>query len=303
MNTLLALLLFPGGLFVLLNGWAYEWVDRKLVARMQNRVGPRWFQPAADTLKLLAKEEIVPEGADARLFFGLPIAALAGALTAALYVPLAGRAPSFAFAGDLVVTVYLLGLLTLCTGLAGSNTADRFSLIGAMRTLTQLFSYEAPFLLALLGPAFVAGSWRIGEIAAFANGRLLALTQPIGFVAALIGLMGKLELPPFDAPEAETEIVSGALTEYSGRGLALFRLGRSVELVVGLALVAAFYLGGAADPLAYFGKTLALLLGIAGLQALFARTRIDQTAGLWWRYGMLLVLMQWLALIVMEVLR
>lgn len=303
MNTLLALLLFPGGLFVLLNGWAYEWVDRKLVARMQNRVGPRWFQPAADTLKLLAKEEIVPEGADARLFFGLPIAALAGALTTALYVPLAGRAPSFAFAGDLVVTVYLLGLLTLCTGLAGSNTADRFSLIGAMRTLTQLFSYEAPFLLALLGPAFVAGSWRIGEIAAFANGRLLALTQPIGFVAALIGLMGKLELPPFDAPEAETEIVSGALTEYSGRGLALFRLGRSVELVVGLALVAAFYLGGAADPLAYFGKTLALLLGIAGLQALFARTRIDQTAGLWWRYGMLLVLMQWLALIVMEVLR
>lgn len=303
MNTLLALLLFPGGLFVLLNGWAYEWVDRKLVARMQNRVGPRWFQPAADTLKLLAKEEIVPEGADARLFFGLPIAALAGALTTALYVPLAGRAPSFAFAGDLVVTVYLLGLLTLCTGLAGSNTADRFSLIGAMRTLTQLFSYEAPFLLALLGPAFVAGSWRIGEIAAFADGRLLALTQPIGFVAALIGLMGKLELPPFDAPEAETEIVSGALTEYSGRGLALFRLGRSVELVVGLALVAAFYLGGAADPLAYFGKTLALLLGIAGLQALFARTRIDQTAGLWWRYGMLLVLMQWLALIVMEVLR
>lgn len=303
MNTLLALLLFPGGLFVLLNGWAYEWVDRKLVARMQNRVGPRWFQPAADTLKLLAKEEIVPEGADARLFFGLPIAALAGALTAALYVPLAGRAPSFAFAGDLVVTVYLLGLLTLCTGLAGSNTADRFSLIGAMRTLTQLFSYEAPFLLALLGPAFVAGSWRIGEIAAFANGRLLALTQPIGFVAALIGLMGKLELPPFDAPEAETEIVSGALTEYSGRGLALFRLGRSVELVVGLALVAAFYLGGVADPLSYFGKTLALLLGIAGLQALFARTRIDQTAGLWWRYGMLLVLMQWLALIVMEVLR
>lgn len=303
MNTLLALLLFPGGLFVLLNGWAYEWVDRKLVARMQNRVGPRWFQPAADTLKLLAKEEIVPEGADARLFFGLPIAALAGALTTALYVPLAGRAPSFAFAGDLVVTVYLLGLLTLCTGLAGSNTADRFSLIGAMRTLTQLFSYEAPFLLALLGPAFVAGSWRIGEIAAFANGRWLALTQPIGFVAALIGLMGKLELPPFDAPEAETEIVSGALTEYSGRGLALFRLGRSVELVVGLALVAAFYLGGVADPLSYFGKTLALLLGIAGLQALFARTRIDQTAGLWWRYGMLLVLMQWLALIVMEVLR
>jgi NADH-quinone oxidoreductase subunit H len=294
MNELFALILFPGGLFLLLCGWAYEWADRKLVARLQNRVGPRWFQPAADTLKLLAKEEVVPDGVDARLFRALPMVALAGALTAALYVPLAGRAPAFSFRGDLIVSIYLLSLLTLCTGLAGSNTADRFSLIGATRTLTQLCSYEAPFLLALLGPALVAGSWQISEIAGYAGGAWLVWTQPIGFVVALVGLMGKLELSPFDAPEAETEIVSGALTEYSGRGLTLFRLGHGVQLVVGLSLVAAFYLGGVASPLAFFAKTLALLLGIAGLQVLFARLRIDQTAGLWWRFGTLLALLQWL---------
>jgi len=298
LSDLVALLFFPGGLAVILCGLLYEWVDRKLVARLQNRVGPRWFQPLADVVKLLAKEEVMPSGVDARLFVGLPIVGLAGALTAALYVPLAGLAPAHSFPGDLIVGVYLLSLLTLCLGLAGSNTLDRFSLVGATRTLTQLFSYEAPFLLALLGPAIVAGSWQIDEIAAYADGRWLALAQPIGFVVALIGLMGKLELPPFDAPEAETEIVAGALTEYSGRGWALFRLGKGVEMVVGLTLIAAFYLGGLSNPIEFLVKTLTLLFGLAVLQSLFARLRIDQTVGLWWRYGALLALAQLLIMIV-----
>lgn len=301
LNTLLiltALLLFPGGLFVLVNGLAYEWVDRKLVARLQNRVGPRWFQPLADVVKLLAKEEIVPDGVNVGLFAGLPIVALAGALTAALYVPVAGLGSTYSFPGDLIVAVYLLSLLTLCTGLAGANTTNRFSLVGATRAMTQLFSYEAPFLLALLVPAMLVGSWQISDIMASLDGRWLLLTQPIGFVVALIGLMGKLELPPFDAPEAETEIVAGALTEYSGRGLALFHLGKLGELVVGLTLVAAFYLGGIASPLAYLSKTLGLLLVLAGVQALVARLRIDQTVGLWWRYGSLLMLLQLLVIII-----
>lgn len=300
MTDILALLFFPGGLFILLGGMAYEWADRKLVARLQNRIGPRWFQPLADTLKLLAKEQVIPAGVNAFLFLGLPVAALAGALTSALYVPLVGLKPAYSFPGDLIVTLYLLSLLTLCTGLAGSNTTGTFSLVGAIRTLTQLFSYEAPFLLALLAPAVVAGSWQISEINDYTRQHWLLFAQPLGFVVALIGLMGKLELPPFDAPEAETEIVAGALTEYSGRGLALFRLGKNVELMIGLTLVAAFYLGGVANPLEFFAKTLALLLGLAVLQSLMTRLRIDQTVGLWWRYGALLVLAQWLLLIVAQ---
>lgn len=301
MSAFVALLIFPGGMFLLLLALAYEWADRKLIARFQNRVGPRWFQPAADLVKLLAKEEIVPEGADPRLFAGLPVLALAGALTAAVYVPIAGITPSHTFNGDLIVEVYLLGLLTVCTGLAGSNTSSRFTLLGATRTLTQLFSYEAPFLLALLGPALAAGSWQIGEIAAYASQGWLLLTEPVGFAIAVLALMGKLELPPFDAPEAATEIVAGALTEYNGRGLALFRLSRSVELVVGLALITAFYLGGAAHPLAFAAKTGALLVALAALQALFARFRIDQTVRLWWRYGALLALGQMLLLVLWKV--
>ena len=300
LEAIIAILLFPGGLCLLVAGMAYEWVDRKLVARLQNRVGPRWFQPLADNVKLLAKEEIVPDHVDARLFVVLPVCALAGALTAALYVPVFGLRPAGSFSGDLIVAIYLLSLLTLCTGLAGANTLNRFSLVGATRTLTQMFSYEAPFLLALLGPALAAGSWRISTIADYGAENLLILTQPIGFVVAMIGLMGKLELPPFDAPEAETEIVAGALTEYSGRGLALFHLGKGVELIVGLTLIAAFYLGGVANPLAFFLKTLGLLVVLAGLQSLLARLRIDQTVGLWWRYGAILGLVQFLVLIAWE---
>ena len=299
-KDILALLFFPAGLAVMVGGLAYEWIDRKLVAQLQNRIGPRWFQPAADIVKLLAKEEVVPEGVHYWLFQGLPVVALAGVLTAALYVPLFGLAPAHSFAGDLIVTIYLLSMLTLCMGLAGANTNDRFSLIGATRTLTQLFSYEAPFLLTLLGPAIAAGSWQISQINTYAGQHWLIVTQPVGFVVAVIGLMGKLELPPFDAPEAETEIVAGAMTEYSGRGWALFRLGKNVELIIGLTLIAAFYLGGLGDPLGWVVKTLALLLVVAGLQALFARLRIDQTVGLWWRFGALLVLAQMLVTIVVK---
>ena len=167
-------------------------------------------------------------------------------------------------------------------------------LVGATRALTQLFSYEAPFLLALLGPAIAAGSWQISEINQYAGQNLwMIVYQPVGFLVAIVGLMGKLELPPFDAPEAETEIVKGALTEYSGRGLALFQLAKAVELVVGLTLIAAFYLGGIGNPIEFLLKTLAILLVLAGLQSLFARFRIEQTAK-WWRYASLLLLAQWL---------
>jgi NADH-quinone oxidoreductase subunit H len=297
-NPILALLIFPGGLSLLAFGLVYEFADRKLVARFQNRVGPRWFQPLADWVKLLAKEEIIPEGVNPALFISLPIVALAAALTASLYVPMFGFQPANGFNGDLIVTLYLLSLMTLCIGLAGANTKDRFSLIGATRALTQLFSYEAPFMLAMLGPAIVVGSWNISAIntAAGQNWWFL-ITQPFGFIVALVGLMGKLELPPFDAPEAETEIVAGALTEYSGRGFGLFRIGRDIELVIGLTMIASFYMGGFVSPLDFLWKTAVLLLITAVLQSLFARLRIDQTVGMWWRTGIILVLVQLLVIV------
>jgi len=181
-----------------------------------------------------------------------------------------------------------------------SASRSGFSLIGATRALTQLFAYEAPFLLALLGPALAAGSWQISSINDYARNHWFAISQPVGFIVALIGLMGKLELPPFDAPEAETEIVAGALTEYSGRGLAIFKLGKSIELIVGITLVSAFYLGGVSGILPFLVKTLVVLLMMTLLQTLLTRLRIDQTVGLWWRFGAILVLAQILLIIILR---
>ncbi len=290
--SLISVLIFPAGLTLIFSGMFYEWIDRKLVARFQNRVGPRWFQPFADMVKLFAKEQITPRLANPFLFFGLPVLAMAGALTSALYVPLMGLQPAHSFPGDLIVTIYLLSLLTMCIGLAGWNTSGRFSLVGATRALTQMFAYEAPFLLALLGPALAAGSWQISEVNRYAQTHWIVITQPVGFIVALIGLMGKLELPPFDSPEAETEIVAGALTEYSGRGLAIFKIGKSIELIVGITLVSAFYLGGLNGILPFLLKTIVVLVLMTMLQTLLTRLRIDQTVGLWWRFGTILVLTQ-----------
>ena len=313
-QDLFNLMFFPAGLGLIAAGLLAQWVDRKLLARFQNRLGPRWFQPFADALKLLGKEEIQPQGTNAILFNALPIITLAGALTASLYVPLFGFQPVFSFPGDLIVTLYLLSLLTLCIGLAGAQTRDRFSLTGALRVFTQMFAYEAPFILALLSPAIglmlagEAGSWQINELAqAAASNAWFVFTLPITFVVAIVGLMGKLEMPPFDAPEAETEIVAGALTEYSGRGLAMFTLARAVELVVGLTLVVALYLGGIGEGWLAVGLFTAKMIGLLGiivvLQTVLARLRIDQTVSIWWRLGSVLVLIQWLIVITIRVVR
>lgn len=292
-TPIICLLLFPCGLFLIAGSLFYEWIDRKFVARFQNRIGPRWFQPFADIVKLLSKEEIVPNGVHRNIFLALPIVAFASVLTAGLYIPVWGFMPSFSFRADLIVTIYLLSVMPMCLGLAGANSLDRFSVIGATRTLTQMFAYEVPFMLALLLPALEAQSWNIKEIAVFASENTwYIVTMPLSFIIAVIGLIGKLELPPFDAPEAEQEIVGGPLVEYTGRGLGMFHLAKDVELVLGLSLVSAFYLGGIGNPLTFLAKTLILLLIVALIQSSMTRLRIDQTVGVWWKVGSLLVLLQ-----------
>jgi NADH-quinone oxidoreductase subunit H len=297
LNAFAALLIFPCGLFLLANSIVYDWAERKLVARLQNRIGPRWFQTFADMAKLLTKENLVPVNANIRWFELLPVVALASVLTAALYVPLAGFAPSLSFPGDLIVTLYLLSILSLCLAIAGMSTGSNYSAIGAVRLLTQIFASETPFMLALLGPAVIAGSWQTSEIMIQNGSGWMLFAQPIGFIAAVLSAMGKIEMPPFDASDAETEIVSGPLTEYSGRGLVLFLLAKKATLVVSLTLTAALYMGGLSSPLDYLLKTGFLLFVIALLHSLSTRFKIDQTVSLWWRYGILLILAQWFLMI------
>jgi NADH-quinone oxidoreductase subunit H len=285
------ILVFPGFLFLLGFALAGEWLDRKLYARMQNRVGPPWFQPLADIVKLAAKEDTIPEGADRTVFKLMPVVALTSTVVAVFYIPLWNTVALSAFTGDLIVVLYLLTIPTLTFFLGGWFSRSLYSLVGAARALSQLFAYEIPLLLAVLAPAMLAGTWSISEIAAFYAQRWwLTPVNIIGFVVAMVALLGKLERVPFDIPEAETEIVAGSFTEYGGRFLGLFRLCVDVEMIVGTSLVAAIFLpfGLGLNPwlgfIVYLVKVEGLILLISFMRTIMARLRIDQMIDFCWKY-------------------
>ncbi len=295
---LVYVLVFPGFLFLLVYAFFLQFLDRKIAARMQSRVGPPLLQPFADFVKMLGKEVIDVKGIDRRAFDVAPLLALAAAMTAFLYVPVVGNSP-LAFQGDLVLVLYLLTLPTVIVFVLGWLSRNVFATVGGVRAVTQLFIYEVPFFLALLAPALMAGTWSVSEIVAWQQRNLwFAVLQPIGFVVALIGLQAKLERTPFDIPEAETEIVAGPWTELTGRRLAVMHLTMDVSLVAGSALVAALFLGGPMVPWAiapdwlrwtvgfgvFLAKTLGVLLVLASIKVATGRIRIDQLNDLGWKY-------------------
>ncbi|MFH1477622.1 MAG: complex I subunit 1 family protein [Verrucomicrobiota bacterium] len=288
--TLFHLLIFPGFLFLCFFGWAMEYVDRKLYARLQNRIGPPWFQPLADFIKLAAKEDIIPEEADPVIFKLMPAFALTAVVTAFFYIPLWGTQALFAFSSDLVVVIYLLTIPTMTFFLAGWHSESLFPMIGATRTLTQLFAYEVPLFMAILAPALLANTWSLNEMTVFYH-RHPAYTgyNLIGFIVALIALQGKLERVPFDIPEAETEIVGGTFTEYGGRFLALFRLAIDIEAVVGASLIAAVFLpfglglGAGWGFVFYIVKVLIIISLLTLVRTVLARLRIEQMVIFCWK--------------------
>jgi NADH-quinone oxidoreductase subunit H len=305
--TLLYMLVFPGFLFLMAYGMVCEWFDRKLYARFQNRVGPPWFQPEADFIKLLSKEEIIPEAADKTMFRLLPIFAIAAVLTAFLYLPIWSTNAAYSFNGDLVVVFYLLTIPTLTFFLAGWNSTSIFSALGSIRNLTQLFSYEVPLLIALLGPGLLAGTWSISGISAFFLKRpeLLAVNI-IGFLVSLIAVQGKLERVPFDIPEAETEIVAGSFTEFGGRLLGLFRLATDLELVVVSTLISVIFLGGSFGLHPVLGfmlfiiKTLFIVSILTVFRSVMARVRMEQMMKFSWKYLAPIALLQLLINIIVK---
>jgi NADH-quinone oxidoreductase subunit H len=302
------MLVFPGFLFLSFYGMACEWVDRKLYARFQNRIGPPWYQPEADFIKLMAKEEIIPEAADPVMFRMLPAVALAAVLTAFLYIPVWGTQAAFSFEGDLVVVFYLLTIPTLTFFLAGWHSTSLFATIGSVRNLTQLFAYEVPLLLVLLGPALLAGTWSISGITAFfVKHPVYLFANLLGFLVALIAAQGKLERVPFDIPEAETEIVAGSFTEFSGKLLGIFRLAIDLELVVVATLLSAVFWGGSLGLHPVLGfilfivKTMVIVVIFTIFRSVMARLRIEQMMKFCWNILAPAALLQLLINVVLKI--
>ena len=316
LRTILYLVIYPGLLFLFVYSTFAEWFDRKAYARLQNRMGPTHtgrfglLQPIADFFKLLAKEDVVPEAADKRMFSALPAIGLAVVMTAGLLLPVwnfdLAKPGWTSFSGDIIVLLYLLSLPTLILFLAAWSSTNLFSTIGGARVLTMLFGYEVPLFLAVLSPAILADSWRLAEIAAFFQAKpLLLLVNIVGFVVAVIAVQAKLERTPFDIPHAETEIVGGTFTEYSGKKLALFRLTFDVEMVVASGLLATVFLGGfpggALIGFVHFVvKTLFVIFLLSLIRALTSRIRVDQVVSFAWKVLAPLAVLQLLATILLK---
>jgi NADH-quinone oxidoreductase subunit H len=316
LKPILYLIVYPGLLFLFVYSTFCEWFDRKVFARLQNRMGPTHtgrfgiLQPVADFFKLMSKEDVVPDKADKTLFSLLPIVGVAIVATAGLLLPLWSISETgfsqVSFSGDIIVLLYLLSLPTLVLFLAGWSSTNAFSEIGGTRVLTMRFGYEVPLFMAVLSPAILANSWRMAEIAAFYRAKpLLILPNLLGFVIALICVQAKLERTPFDIPHAETEIVGGTFTEYSGKKLAFFRLMTDIELVVSSGLVAVVFLGGfpggvGLGLLFFIIKTLFVIFLLSLIRAMTSRIRVDQVVSFSWKYLAPLAVLQLLVVILIK---
>jgi NADH-quinone oxidoreductase subunit H len=277
--------------------WAL-WFERKFAARMQSRLGPTMvgksglLQPVADLVKLLQKEDILAERADPLLFNLAPLLGAAAAIGAAAVVPFG---PGIVGA-DLDLGVLFLLAIGAVTVLpvfaAGWASNNKFALLGGMRAIAQSISYEVPLLLAALVPVILSGSMNLQEIVAFQSEHGWLAIWPFflgipAFVLFLLAMLAESNRIPFDIPEAESELVAGVTTEYTGMKFALFYMAEYVHTLVASAVAAALFLGGWDGPFApglhwMVAKTLALFVAVYWVRWTLLRFRSDQLLRISW---------------------
>ena len=275
----------------------FTYAERKICAFIQVRIGPNrvggrfgLLQPIADMLKLMSKEDIMPQGADKVVW------ALSPAL---LFVPAALVYAFFPFdAGavlaDVNVGVFLLfavaGQAVLPFLMGGYASNNKYSFIGGMRIVGQMLSYEAPLLFSLLGVVMLTGSLRLDDIVQMqAQTSWFIFMQPLAFIIFLIAAVAETNRTPFDLVEGESEIIAGPFTEYSGMRWALFFLAEYANLLTAAILATTFFLGGYSGPgflpgFVWFGiKAVLMVLLIMWFRWTFPRTRVDQILTFGWK--------------------
>ena len=292
-------LIFPGLIFSAVLGLTLCWVDRKVTALVQWRVGPPLGQPFWDVLKLLGKEVIVPTQAWAGGFLTMPFVGLAAAALAATFVWIAALGLSATPTADLIVVIYLLVIPTLVVILGGASSGNPLGAVGASRDMKLMLAYELPFVIALLvavfqkhdvdGETVRAGTLSLTGLVEFQRDVGSVLLRPSGAIAFLVALLcahAKLGFVPFDVAEAECEIGEGALLEYSGAILGLLKVTQAVLLATMPVLLVTVFWGGL-DPtalgvLAFVGKIVLILVLFILVKNTNARLRIDQAMRLFW---------------------
>ena len=279
-----------GGIFLSIAGFIAGWIDRKITARIQFRVGPPWYQNFVDFVKLTGKEVVIPENANKPVFLLAPILAFISSIICGIILMLVNRG-AFTFPGDLILFVYLLTIPSLSIIIGASASGNVLSTVGLSREIKLLLGYELPFICAILISAVKSGSTTsllnilkyqrqthiiVGSISGF-----------IGFIISVFVITAKIGIVPFDLAEAETEISSGVFMEYSGILLGLFKLTKSILLVVGPVFIMTLFLGGFSysSPFATIIsllKYILILVLIVLIKNTNPRVRIDQAMRFFW---------------------
>jgi NADH-quinone oxidoreductase subunit H len=285
--VILEFLLFPGLLFTAIAGLLTSWVDRKVTAMVQMRVGPPLLQPFFDLRKLFVKETCVPEGGAVGLFLLAPLLGVAAVALASMILWRTLLDAEATFVGDLIVLIYLLMMPALGVILGSFASRNPLASLGGSREVKLMIAYELPMVLAVLVPVIQAGSIRLGDLIA----GQAPITSISGILALLVGIacmQAKLTIVPFDMPEAETELTGGALIEYSGPPLAMFKLTRAMMLfTLPLLLVVLFFGGLLSGPawqrwLIGFLAWFVLVAITVVLRNTTPRVRIDQAVRFFW---------------------
>ncbi len=278
-------LIFPGFLFTVIFGLTACWIDRKVTARIQWRVGPPWYQPLMDIVKLSIKEITVPRLASKELFFFSPMIGLSAVTLVSMLVWLPNIDPvSKGFSGDIIVVMYLLTLPAIAVILGASASGNPLASLGASREIKMVMAYELPFIISLIVPVIKShGLLRLSDIINYqaVNGSFAAsLSGMIAFIVMIFCIQAKLGLVPFDASEAETEIMGGTFIEYSGMLLAIFKLTKTMLMVVlPLFLITLFWQG---FNFLSIWKYVILLVIIVLIRNTNPRVRIDQAVRFFW---------------------
>ncbi len=271
-------------------GLVASWIDRKLTARIQYRVGPPFFQPLRDIVKLLGKETLIPAGSSKGMFMFAPIIGFASVAVASTLLWMNSGTSAQSFLGDIIVVIYLLAIPSISIMLGGFASGNPVARVGASREMKLLLSYELPFILAVLVPIIKSGySLKLNEIlrTQSMNGSFaLSISGILALIVFVLVMQAKLALVPFDIAEAETEIIDGPLTDYSGTGLALFRLMKNMLLFTLPFFLVILFLGGfhldGIRILYSFLKYIAILLVITVIRNTNPRLRIDQAMKFFW---------------------
>jgi len=284
------LVLIGGSTAMLALGLLAKGIDRKVTARLQWRVGPPLYQPMIDCLKLLGKETVMPAVARGTGFLMMPLFGLASGCVAATLLWAMNLRPGVGFVGDAIVVLYLLAIPALATILGAAASGSPHAVVGASREMKLLISYELPLTIALVtAVVHTGGSFQIGRIveAQQQSGAVAASVSGfLAFLVAIVCMEAKLGLVPFDQAEAETELMAGVYTEYSGPPLAVIFLTRFLMLAALPVLLITLFWGGVQvtgwGALASAGKFLVLLMVITLIRNTNPRLRIDQCVRFFW---------------------